>query len=75
MRHTHEDEDTLPTPDQLMASELALLRKDVEDIDAILGLAGPGRTRFYGDRLVRLRALLGELDNYRNAARAARGVR
>ena len=75
MRHTHEDDAPTPTPDQLMASELVLLRKDVEDIDAILGLAGPGRTRFYGDRLVRLRALLGELENYRNAARAAREVR
>lgn len=75
MRHYHEDEGTLPTPDQLMASELALLRRDVEDIDAILGLAGPGRTRFYGDRVVRLRALIGELENYRGAARAAREVR
>lgn len=75
MRYAREDDDYTPTPDQLMASELALLRKDVEDIDAILGLAGPGRTRFYGDRVVRLRTLIGELENYRNAARAAREVR
>ena len=81
MAHTDDDLDldtdagVEPTPAELLASEVAFLRRDAEEIDAMLGLAGPGRTRFHGDRVVRLRSLLAELENYRNAARAAREVR
>lgn len=62
-------------PDEHIAGYVALLESDLDAIDAALGLAGEGRTRFYGDRLVRVQSLLRELDAYRNAAKVAKLVR
>jgi hypothetical protein len=64
-----------PSPSQHLSDYIGLLEADLDGIDAVLGLRGEGRTRFYGDRLVRVQSLLRELEAYRNAARAARFVR
>jgi hypothetical protein len=65
------------TPDVYLSERLHLAERDLSGIDSALGLdlgTGAGM-RFYGDRVVRLRTMRTELENYRNAARAARFVR
>jgi hypothetical protein len=62
-------------PDEHVEDYIGLLEADLDGIDAVLGLQGEGRTRFYGDRVVRVQTLLRELESYRNAAKAARFIR
>jgi len=70
-----ENGEPVADPDTHVEQYIDLLESDLDGIDNVLGLAGEGRTRFYGDRVVRVQNLLRELEAYRNAARAARFVR
>lgn len=70
-----EDGDPLAEPDAHVEHYIDLIENDLDGIDRALGLHGEGRTRFYGDRVVRVQTLLRELEAYRNAAKAARFVR
>jgi len=70
-----EDGEPVADPDTHVEQYIDLLEADLDGIDNALGLAGEGRTRFYGDRVMRVQTLMRELDAYRNAARAARFVR
>lgn len=69
--------ETDETPDAYLAQCLRLAENDLSGIDAALGLdrGNDARMRFYGDRVVRLRMLRTELENYRSAAFAVKFVR
>ena len=54
---------------------ISALEGELDALDVELGLDGEGRTRSFGDRAARVRALLGELTSFRRAAAAARFVR
>lgn len=54
---------------------LSSLEGELDALDAELGLAGEGRTRSFGDRAARVRALREELTSFRRAAAAVRFVR
>ena len=58
-----------------VAGYLGALEAELDALDAELGLAGEGRTRSFGDRAARVRALREELTSFRRAAAAARFVR
>jgi hypothetical protein len=63
-------------PDVYLSEQLRLAERDLSSIDEALGLRNDGNhMRFYGDRVIRLRTMRVELDNYRSAALAARFVR
>jgi hypothetical protein len=69
--------ETDETPDAYLAQCLRLAENDLSGMDAALGLdrGNDAGMRFYGDRVVRLRMLRTELENYRSAARAVKFVR
>ena len=70
-----EDGEPFAEPDAHLEHYIDLLEGDLDAIDKALGLDGEGRTRFYGDRVVRAQSLVRELEAYRNAAKAARFIR
>lgn len=69
--------ETDETPDAYLAERIRLAESDLSSIDGALGLdrGNDAGMRFYGDRVIRLRTMRTELENYRSAARAVRFVR